>query len=58
MLSIKLFRFFFCLFRFNRNIDTLCFRIEAKQPKQTIWKQTKKKRKKWKNPKLPEKIPK
>jgi hypothetical protein len=25
----------FCLFRFNRNIETLCFGIEPKQPKQT-----------------------
>jgi hypothetical protein len=37
MLSIKLFRLAFCLFRFNRNIETLCFGIEPKQhkPKQT-----------------------
>jgi hypothetical protein len=41
MLSIKLFRLIFCLFRFNQNIETLCFSIEAKQPKQTISKQTK-----------------
>jgi hypothetical protein len=34
MLPIKLFRLIFCLFRFNRNIETLCFDIEAKQPKQ------------------------
>jgi hypothetical protein len=33
MLSINLFRLVFCLFRFNRNIETLCFGIEAKQPK-------------------------
>ncbi len=33
MLSIKLFRLVFCLFRFNRNIETLYFGIEAKQPK-------------------------
>ncbi len=33
MLSIKLFWLVFCLFRFNRNIETLCFGIEAKQPK-------------------------
>ncbi len=32
-LPIKLFRLVFCLFRFNRNIETLCFGIEAKQPK-------------------------
>jgi hypothetical protein len=37
MLSIKLFRLVFCLFRFNRKIETLCFGIEAKQPKQTFW---------------------
>jgi hypothetical protein len=36
----------FCLFRFNRNIKILCFGIEAKQPKQTISKQTKTNRKK------------
>jgi hypothetical protein len=34
MLPIKLFRLVFCLFRFNRNIETLCFGIEVKQPKQ------------------------
>jgi hypothetical protein len=33
MLPIKLFRLVFCLFWFNRNIETLCFGIEAKQPK-------------------------
>jgi hypothetical protein len=27
----------FCLFRFNRNIKSLCFDIEAKQPKQTFY---------------------
>jgi hypothetical protein len=36
MLSIKLFRLVFCLFWFNRNIKTLCFGIEAKQPKVNI----------------------
>jgi hypothetical protein len=36
MLSIKLFRLVSCLFRFNRNIETLCFGMEAKQPKQTF----------------------
>ncbi len=35
-LFIKLFGLVFCLFRFNRNIETLCFGIEAKQPKQTF----------------------
>ncbi len=35
MLSIKVFRLSFCLFQFNQNIETLCFCIEAKQPKQT-----------------------
>ncbi len=30
----------------NRNIETLCFGIEAKQPKQTVLKQTRKNRKK------------
>ncbi len=33
------------MFRFNRNIETLCFGIEAKQPKQTVSKQTEKKEK-------------
>ncbi len=33
-LSIKLFRLFFYLFRFNQNGETLCSGIEAKQPKQ------------------------
>jgi len=55
MLSIKLFRLVFCLFRFNRNLETLCFGVEAKQPKQTISLQTKTNRKK--SPKFPEKIP-
>ncbi len=36
MVSIKLFSLVFCLFRFNRNIETLYFGIEAKQPKQTF----------------------
>jgi len=36
MLRIKLFWLVFCLFRFNRNIETLCFDIESKQPKQTF----------------------
>jgi hypothetical protein len=31
MLHIKLFRLVSCLFRFNRNIETLCYGIEAKQ---------------------------
>ncbi len=33
MLSIKLFRLVFCLFWFDQNIETLCFGLEAKQPK-------------------------
>ncbi len=36
MLPIKLFRLVFCLFRLNQNNETLCFGIEAKQPKQTF----------------------
>jgi hypothetical protein len=36
MLSFKLFRVAFCLFRFNRNTESRCYRIEAKQPKQTF----------------------
>jgi hypothetical protein len=35
MLTIKLFWLVFCLYRLNRNIETFCFGIEAKQPKQT-----------------------
>jgi hypothetical protein len=53
MLSIQLFLLVFWFFRFNRNIETLCFGIEAKQPKQTVSKQTKTNRN---NPKLSEKI--
>ncbi len=53
--SLQLFRLVFCLFRFNQNIETLCFGIEAKQPKQTVLKQTKTN---WNNPKFAEKIPK
>ncbi len=52
MLSIKLFWLVFCLCRFIRNIETLCFGIEAKQPKQTVLKQTKTSRKKRNNPKF------
>jgi hypothetical protein len=33
MLPIKLFRLVSCMFRFNRNIENICFGIEAKQPK-------------------------
>jgi hypothetical protein len=55
MLSIKLFRLVFCLFRFNRNIETLCLGIEPKQPKQIGSKQTKINRN---NSKFYEKIPK
>ncbi len=53
MLSIKLFRLVFCMFQFTQNIKTLCFGIEAKQPEQTILKQTKPNRKNLKNPKFP-----
>jgi hypothetical protein len=41
MLSITLFWLVFCLFRCNQKIETLCFGIEAIQPKQTVLKQTK-----------------
>ncbi len=34
MLSIKLFRLVFCFFRFNWNIETLCFGIELFRKKQ------------------------
>jgi hypothetical protein len=54
MLSFKLFWLVFYLFWFNRNIETLSFGIEAKQPKQTISKPTKA----TKNTKLSEKLPK
>jgi hypothetical protein len=53
MLSFKLFGWVFCLVWFNRNIKTLCFGIEAKQPKQTVSKQTEKKEKKTKKPDNP-----
>ncbi len=39
MLSIKLLLLVICLYRFNPNIETLCFGIEAKQPKPTVSKQ-------------------
>jgi hypothetical protein len=42
ILSFKLFGLVFCLFWFNRKNETLCFGIEAKQPKQTVSKQTEK----------------
>ncbi len=42
-------------FRFNQNIETLCFGIEAKQPKQTVLKETKKKRNNLNRPKKTEK---
>jgi hypothetical protein len=52
MVSIKLFGLVSCLFRFNRNIVTLCFAIEPKQPKLTVWKQTKTNQNKPKQPKI------
>ncbi len=55
MLSIKLIRLVFCLFWFNQNIETLCFGIEPKQPKQTVSKQTKTNPNKPDNPKFCEK---
>jgi hypothetical protein len=63
MLSIKLFWLVFCSFRLNRNIKTLCFSIEPKQPKQTVSKQTvskktKTNRKKTTTPNFKKKIPK
>jgi len=50
-----LFRLVFCLFRFNGNIETLCLGIEAKQPKQTVSKQTDKNRQTKKNEKTKKK---
>ncbi len=47
----KLFGWVSCLFQSNRNIETLCFGIEAKQPKQTVSKQTEKTEKNEKNEK-------
>jgi hypothetical protein len=52
MLSIKLFRLFFCLFRFNRQNSLFCFGIDVRQPKLTVLKQTKTNRN---NPKFSEK---
>jgi hypothetical protein len=37
--SLSKYQLVFCFFRFNGNIKTLCFGIEAKQPKQTVSKQ-------------------
>jgi hypothetical protein len=56
ILTFKLFGWVFSLFRFNRNIETLCFGKEAKQPKKTVLKQTEKneKTKKTKKPGKPE----
>ncbi len=58
MFSIKMF-WWSSVFRLNRNIETLCFSIEVKQPKQTVSKQTKTNQKKpektyifWKNTKI------
>jgi hypothetical protein len=45
ILSFNLFGWVFCL-RFNRNIETFFFGKEAKQPKQTVSKQTEKNKKK------------
>ncbi len=58
--NIKLFRLVFCLFQFNWNIETLCFTIEAKQPKQSVIFQNKPKQTQTNrnNPKFSEKIPK
>ncbi len=56
MLSFKLFGLIFCLFRFNWNIENLCFGIEAKQQKQTVLKQTEKNLQKLKNLKFSKKI--
>jgi hypothetical protein len=55
ILSFKLFGWVFCLFLFNRNIETLCFGIEAKQPKLTVLKQTEKTEKTGKKLKTEEK---
>jgi hypothetical protein len=43
---------------FNQNIETLCFGIEAKEPKQTVSKQTKETETNQINPKFSDKIPK
>ncbi len=48
ILSFKLFGWVFCFLRFNRNIETLCFCIEVKQPKHTVSKKNRKKPKKTK----------
>jgi hypothetical protein len=53
MLSFKVFGWVICLFRFNRNIETLCFGIEAKQPNQNKPQKTAKNQK---TPKFSEKI--
>ncbi len=51
MLSIKLLQLVLCLFWFKRNIESHSFGIEAKQPKQTVLKQTETI---WNNPKFSE----
>ncbi len=55
ILSFKLFGWVFNLFRFNRNIETLCFDKEAKQSKQIVSKQIKTNRKKQKKINKPKK---
>jgi hypothetical protein len=52
MLSIKLFRLVFYLFRLNRNIETLCLGIEPKQTVAKLPKQTETNRN---NPKISKK---
>jgi hypothetical protein len=50
MLSIKLFRLIFCLFRFIQTIGTLCFGIDAKQLRNQLFGNNRN------NPKFSEKI--
>jgi hypothetical protein len=58
MLSIKLFRLVFLFVSVNQNIETLCFGLETKQPKQAISKQTKTYQNTPEKPSFAEKIPK
>ncbi len=55
ILSFKLFGWVFCLFRFNRNIETLCFGIEAKNRNKLFRNTMKKTKKKGKTRKKSEK---
>jgi hypothetical protein len=56
MLPIKLFWFVFCLFWFNRNIETLCFGKETKKPNKLFRKKNEIKLKKTEKPEKTKKL--